>query len=173
MTGKIQIKASGSDVIRISGADDNIAEEIKFERTDTGATLVCGVGAGGDNMGLWDTTNSKWIINSKASTGEIYIGGTICKGFVTAYGPKYTRFSDGTQICWGYTNKITAGEIFTATFPVPFVNNAAAITINRYQSAQNTNVNGNANVCSIGATEFLAVLEAGTNSTWVAIGRWK
>ena len=92
---------------------------------------------------------------------------------VVASGSKYVRFGDGTQICWGYTNKITAGTIFTTTFPVPFANNSAAVTINRYQSAQNTNVNGNANVCNIGATEFLAVLEAGTNSTWIAIGRWK
>ena len=172
VTGKITIKVSGSDVIKISGSDDNIAEEIKFERTDTGATLTCGVGAGGDNMGLWDTSNGKWIINSKATTGDVYIGGTLCKGFVTAYGSKYTRFSDGTQLCWGYTNKITAGEIFTATFPVAF-SAAPSVTINRYQSATNTNVNGNANVCNITTTEFLAVLEAGTNSTWLAIGRWK
>lgn len=92
---------------------------------------------------------------------------------IVASGSNYVRFGKGTQICWGYTNKITAGVIFTATFPVPFANSSAAVTINRYSSKQNTNTKGNANICSIGTTEFLAVLEDGTNSTWIAIGRWK
>ena len=92
---------------------------------------------------------------------------------VVASGANYVRLGNGTQICWGYTNKITAGTIFTATFPVPFANNSAAVTINRYQSPQNANVKGNANICSIEATKFLAVLEDGINSTWIAIGRWK
>lgn len=92
---------------------------------------------------------------------------------IVASDSKYVRFGDGTQICWGYTNKITAGTIFTATFPVPFANSSASVTINRYSSRQNANTKGNANICSVNTTDFFAVLEDGTNSTWIAIGRWK
>lgn len=41
----------------------------------------------------------------------------------------YVRFTDGTQICWGYTNKITAGVIFTTMFPVPFANNSGLMGV--------------------------------------------
>lgn len=103
---------------------------------------------------------------------------------VAASGSNYTRFTDGTQICWGY---ITFGQMnpysatfSTFTFAVPFANTGYAI-----MSLQTHDVGG---------TNFLAINlvdktttganvsvfnnkitsnDAGVGHDCIAIGRWK
>lgn len=103
---------------------------------------------------------------------------------VAASGSNYTRFTDGTQICWGY---ITFEQMYpssatfsTFTFAVPFANTDYAI-----MSLQTHDV---------GETSFLAInlvdktttsanvsvynskiirIDAGVGHDCIAIGRWK
>lgn len=174
MSGKILINAIGKDVIKISGSTENADEEIEFERTDTGAALACGIGAGGENMGLFDRTNGKWVFHVKATTGEVYIGGTKCLGFVVASGSNYVRFGDGTQICWGgvgLNGAITDSNV-RVTYPLPFGENPKVFT------TLNANIGIHIPV-GVGwetSTSF-TIGTSGTSSTghtsWLAIGRWK
>lgn len=161
MIGKILINAIGSDVIKISGSNENADEEIEFERTDTGAVLACGIGAGGDNMGLFDRKNGKWAFHVKSTTGDIYIGGTKCIGFVVASGDNYVRFGDGTQICWGTLQS-------TVTFPVAFATTSYGV--------------GVSGTATLGIPSFPYVvkktvtnMEISNNNgdSYIAIGRWK
>lgn len=168
------LDGNGNIIFYSKAAVDNLlAEKLGLHDTADDSTRL-----GGYSLRLQKATTSTHVLvqTKKSDTQNIdFRDADEIAGLngISTSGEKYVRFTDGTQICWGYTNKITAGVIFTATFPVPFANNSAAVTINRYQSPQNANVKGNANICSIKATEFFAVLEDGTNSTWIAIGRWK
>lgn len=170
MSGKILINVIGSDVIKISGSTENADEEIEFERTDTGAVLACGIGAGGNNMGLYDRTNRKWAFHVKATTGDIYIGGTKCIGFVVASGDNYVRFGDGTQICWGEVLNVPTGTF--VTFPLAFsaiprftmTRQYGAPTGGAAQSVWGYNTNNTGTY--IGG-------EINIYSHWIAIGRWK
>lgn len=74
MTGPITIKRDGAtDNIVIQSASGDA--QMKFIRTDTGADIHVGVGSGGDNAGIWDGKNNKWIVYSQASTGNVYVNG--------------------------------------------------------------------------------------------------
>lgn len=184
MSGKILINAIGRDVIKISGSNETADEEIEFERTDTGAVLACGIGAGGDNMGLFDRTNGKWAFHVKSTTGEVYIGGTKCLGFVVASGSNYVRFGDGTQICWGHivfgqlnANSPTYGKI---NFALPFANTDYAVV-----SLQTGDVGGT-NLIAINLVDKTTTYaneslynskdyanNAGVIHDCIVIGRWK
>lgn len=171
MSGKILINAIGRDVIKISGSTENADEEIEFERTDTGAVLTCGIGAGGENMGLFDRTNGKWAFHVKSTTGDVYIGGTKCIGFVVASGSNYVRFGDGTQICWGLARN---GAIpYSATFPVPFTSEPSVTAVRHWSGATGA---ADTEVWVYDTTNFTG-FKIGSNqgiyANWLAIGRWK
>lgn len=184
MSGKILINAVGKDVIKISGSNNTADEEIEFERTDTGAALACGIGAGGDNMGLFDRTNAKWAFHVKSTTGDVYIGGTKCLGFVVASGSDYVRFGDGTQICWGH---ISFGEMAaysstfsTFVFAAPFLNTGYAIMSLQTGDVGSTNLLA-VNLVNKTTTNAIVSVYNSKNSSnkagvihdCVAIGRWK
>lgn len=172
MSGKILINAIGSDVIKISGSTENADEEIKFERTDTGAALACGIGAGGDNMGLFDRTNGKWAFHVKSTTGDVYIGGTKCIGFVVASGDNYVRFGDGTQIC--FDGVTITGTNYLVTFPVPFT------TLKSVTMAHNANIGVGVGL-AVGyetGRSFRIYTDRSDNTakgfcSYIAIGKWK
>lgn len=185
MSGKILINAIGNDVIKISGSTKNTDEEIEFERTDTGAALACGIGAGGSNMGLFDRTNGKWAFHVNSTTGDVYIGETKCLGFVVASGSNYVRFGDGTQICWGETDQIvvSANSTVTATIAYP------AAFASGYPVEVSLTIAGNSENDSYSRLVLHTTNRATTNcviyfkntssksmspiAQWIVIGRWK
>ena len=181
MTGKIQIQSSGSDIIALSG--DTAGIEMQFVRTDTGAKLAVGVGDGGKNMGLYDISNKKWIIHTDASTGKIYIGGTLCTGFVTASGSNYVRFSDGTQICWERTSEITVNANSTVTQEISYPASFTSTPIISLTIAGNSNNDNYSKLVlhttSVTTTKFTLYFKNISSgqmapiAQWLAIGRWK
>lgn len=164
MSGKILINAIGSDVIKISGSTENADEEIEFERTDTGAVLACGIGAGGDNMGLYDRTNAKWAFHVKATTGDVYIGGTKCIGFVVASGANYVRLGNGTQICWG-------GMQDKVTFPIAFATTSYCVGISNGRSGGTFTQNVPYITKKTATNMEISIADYG--DSYIAIGRWK
>ena len=185
MSGNLYIAVSDAEIIMLSSDDGSISAECQYRRTDTGASLGCGVGASGKNMGLYDGTHKRWLVHTDASTGEIYIGGTLCTGFVTASGSNYVRFSDGTQICWGETGQIDVRAYSTATatitYPAAF---ASGRPVEVSLTIAGNSGNDNYSKLVLHTTErrttncviYFKSAASGNMSPiaqWIAIGRWK
>lgn len=184
MSGNLHIAVSDAEIIMLSSDDGSISAECQYRRTDTGASLGCGVGASGKNMGLYDGTHKRWLVHTDASTGKIYIGGTLCTGFVTASGSNYVRFSDGTQICWGNgtmpvktsnagSNFLQYSGILTVNFPVAFSSSPVGIVNGGDHAAY---WNGNSPWTSKTSIRVSIASNGMADSmqySYIAIGRWK
>lgn len=91
---------------------------------------------------------------------------------VVASGDGYTRFGNGTQICWGRVapaNAITSTEKYVS-FPLPFGENANVLT------CPNANMGGP--IVQVGWETSVgftigAINGTGGETSWIAIGRWK
>lgn len=90
---------------------------------------------------------------------------------VVASGSNYIRFGDGTQICWGLF-KFTANSFSEITFPVAF-SRQPSVSIIRFSSASNVDTRGTFVATAITTTSFTFIASDGSNSSWLAIGRWK
>lgn len=94
---------------------------------------------------------------------------------IATSGSGYTRFTDGTQICWElgiHVDGLPSETNKRVTFPVPFTVNPAILT------TANANIDIDA-IISIG-WESTTGFSIGANSSeargvtsWIAIGRWK
>lgn len=94
---------------------------------------------------------------------------------VATSGSDYTRFTDGTQICWGRVSpasSITSTEKYVS-FPIPFAENAKVLT------TMNANMSGvPVQVGWETSTGFTIGcgwngIGGGGDTSWFAIGRWK
>lgn len=94
---------------------------------------------------------------------------------VATSGSDYTRFTDGTQICWGRVSpasSITSTEKYVS-FPIPFAENAKVLT------TMNANMGGvPVQVGWETSTGFTIGcgwngIGGGGETSWFAIGRWK
>ena len=90
---------------------------------------------------------------------------------VVASGAGYVRFGDGTQICWGLF-KFTANSFSEITFPVAF-SRQPSVSIIRFSSASNIDTKGTFVATAITTNSFTFIASDGSNSSWLAIGRWK
>lgn len=184
MSGNLHMAVSDAEIIMLSSDDGSTSAECQYRRTDTGASLGCGVGAYGKNMGLYDGTHKRWLIHTDASTGKIYIGGTLCTGFVTASGSNYVRFSNGTQICWGSgtmpvktsvdgSSFLQYSGILTVNFPVAFSTKPVGLVNGGDHAAY---WNGNSpwtNTTSIRVSIAANGTADSMQYSYIAIGRWK
>ena len=174
MSGKILINAMGSDAIKICGSDDSFDEEITFERTDTGAAISCGIGASGENMGLYDRTNRKWAFHTKATTGEVFIDGKKCLGFVVASGSNYVRFGDGTQICWGEPSNGSKPSGLV-TYPMPFASSSlVSVQVTRNYGGVDAEATKEWMwIYDVTSTKFTVASHDTIHGYYIAVGRWK
>ena len=90
---------------------------------------------------------------------------------VVASDSNYVRFGDGTQICWGIF-KFTALAFSKIAFPIAF-SRRPSVSIMRFSSANNSDTKGTFVATAIDTTSFTFIASDGTNSSWLAIGRWK
>lgn len=154
------------------GTKTNKDVMILFERSDTGASIDIGVGAGGTNMGIYDRSGNRWLIHTNASTHKVYITGTEVAGWVASSGSNYIRFTNGTQMCWGSTN--VQGLSATAKFAQSFKNTSYSVNITgAYGNVAETywtTSDHKTNQFDIDASK-IAVFERQIN--WFAIGVWK
>lgn len=162
MTGAIE----GNGIV-IKNTGDNGLIQI-LAGTDATSSYITVYGKSSANPGLiniraYDGTNSKYL--TLASDGTCTWGGKNVES-VESSGSDYIRYTNGVQICKGYTGSVSSTET-TVTYPQPF-SSSPQITI-----SSNTLVN--IAVRSINTTTFKVLSASGSNIgvRYIAFGYWK
>lgn len=96
-------------------------------------------------------------------------------------GPWYTKFPDGTLICWGSAGQYNSAKsiTYTVNFPVSFINANYRMTASGwYNGSDTTNYNVTCVINNTSASQAkILVYNPSANYTntvmWMAIGRWK
>ncbi len=149
-----------------TGSESDWITSLKGAKGDKGDTGATGPQGPKGDTGATGATGPQGPRGATGATGPQGLAGTSA---VATSGSNYVRFSDGTQICWGVSSTSTesydGSDRQVCYFPVAFAN--TSYYGHREQPA------------SLGLrvvakyTNRMLTMTSSTQSTFIAVGRWK
>ena len=87
----------------------------------------------------------------------------------------YTKFPDGTLMCWGETGVISSESSEVITWPIAFTAKPSVSACSLTRNSYNVSFGSGGNNTGVTTTTGTLYTESGATNvaSWIAIGRWK